>query len=137
MDLFFKTNLPLSEINVTPLVDVMLVLLVIFMITAPKLEQGVRVDLPEVTTAPLPLTTEELVLSITSDRKIYIDRYSVNIKDLKPKLELILKQRTDRSIYLRADKDVDYGLVVKALAEVRKAGVDTIGMVTEPERVKH
>ena len=136
MESFFKTNVPVSEINVTPLVDVMLVLLVIFMITAPKLEQGVKVDLPEVTAVPLPASTEELVLSITSDRKIYIDKYTVTLKELKPKLEQVMAQRTNRDLYLRADKDVDYGFVVKALAEVRKAGVDSLGMVTEPERVK-
>ncbi len=136
MEQFFKTNVPVSEINVTPLVDVMLVLLVIFMITAPKLEQGVKVDLPEVTAVPLATSKDELVLSITGDRKIYIDRYEVDIKDLRPRLEQVMSKRSSRELYLRADKDVEYGFVVKALAEVRKAGVDSLGMVTEPERVK-
>ncbi len=136
MESFFKTNLPMSEINVTPFVDVMLVLLVIFMITAPRLEQGVKVDLPVVTTTPLPASTDELILSITKDKKIYINRYQVSMKDLKPKLEQVMTRRANRDLYLRADKDVAYGFVVKTLAEVRKAGVNTLGMITEPERVK-
>ena len=92
MGSFLKDNLPMSEINVTPFVDVMLVLLVIFMVTAPKLEQGVKVDLPEVTTTSLTAPSDELVLSITKDRKIFINKYQVKMDDLKSKLKQIMEQ---------------------------------------------
>jgi len=135
MDVSGKDGLPMSEINVTPLVDVMLVLLIIFMVTAPKLESGVKVDLPKVTAAPLPMQSEELVLSITRERKLYLNRYQVPLGELKPKLLAILAQRANKDVYLRADQDVAYGFVVQVMAEVKAAGIGTLGMVTEPERV--
>jgi biopolymer transport protein TolR len=126
----------MSEINVTPLVDVMLVLLIIFMVTAPRLEQGVKVDLPQVTAAALPQVSEELVISVTRDRRVYLNRYAVPLSELEPKLEQILAQRANKDVYLRADKDVAYGFVVQVMAEVKKAGIASLGMVTEPERVQ-
>lgn len=135
MEMSGKDGVPMSEINVTPLVDVMLVLLIIFMVTAPKLEQGVKVDLPRVTAAALPEVSEELVLSVTRDKKIYLNRYVVPLPELKPKLEQILSQRANREVYFRADQAVAYGFVVQVLAEVKKAGVSSLGMVTEPEQV--
>ena len=125
----------MSEINVTPLVDVMLVLLIIFMVTAPKLESGVKVDLPRVTAAALPSQSEELVLSITRDRRLYLNRYQVPLNELKPKLTAVLAERANHDVYLRADKDVAYGFVVQVMAEVKAAGISSLGMVTEPERV--
>jgi len=135
MELGGKDGIPMSEINVTPLVDVMLVLLIIFMVTAPKLEQGVKVNLPQVTAAPLAEVSEELVLSVTRDRKVYLNRYAVPLAELQPKLKLILAERANRDVYLRADQDVAYGFVVQVMAEVKKAGIASLGMVTEPERV--
>ena len=135
MEISGKDGLPMSEINVTPLVDVMLVLLIIFMVTAPKLESGVKVDLPKVTTASLPSQSEELVLSITRERKLYLNRYQVSLNELKPKLAAVLAQRANRDVYLRADKDVAYGFVVQVMAEVKATGISSLGMVTEPERV--
>ena len=129
-------SVPMSEINVTPLVDVMLVLLIIFMITAPKLEQGVHVDLPQVVTEPLPVQSEELVLSVTREQKIYINKYEIGLGDLESRLLHILEERPDRDVFLRADKDLPYGFVVEVMAEVRKAGVSMMGMVTEPERIR-
>ncbi len=135
MDVGAKDSVPMSEINVTPLVDVMLVLLIIFMVTAPKLDQGVEVDLPQVTTATLPVQTEELILTVTTDQEIYINKYKVSLDELPSKLGHILAERPNRDLFLRADKDLPYGFVVEVMAEVRKAGVDMMGMVTEPEKV--
>ena len=131
-----KSRLPISEINVTPLVDVMLVLLIIFMITAPHLEQGVPVNLPEVTTTSLPAQTEELVITITAEEKIYINRYQVGLSEIQPKMREILRHRKEKEIYLRADKTVPYGFVVRVMAELKKAGAKSIGLVTEPERIE-
>jgi len=117
-------------------VDVMLVLLIIFMVTAPRLEQGVKVDLPQVTAAALPQVSEELVISVTRDRRVYLNRYAVPLSELEPKLEQILARRANKDVYLRADKDVAYGFVVQVMAEVKKAGIASLGMVTEPERVQ-
>ena len=136
MEIGGKDGIPMSEINVTPLVDVMLVLLIIFMVTAPRLEQGVKVDLPQVTAAALPQVSEELVISVTRDRRVYLNRYAVPLSELEPKLEQILAQRANKDVYLRADKDVAYGFVVQVMAEVKKAGIVSLGMVTEPERVQ-
>jgi biopolymer transport protein TolR len=136
MEIGGKDGIPMSEINVTPLVDVMLVLLIIFMVTAPRLEQGVKVDLPRVTAAALPQVSEELVISVTRDRRVYLNRYAVPLSELEPKLEQILAQRANKDVYLRADKDVAYGFVVQVMAEVKKAGIVSLGMVTEPERVQ-
>ncbi|OGP61515.1 MAG: protein TolR [Deltaproteobacteria bacterium RBG_13_61_14] len=136
MEIGGKDGIPMSEINVTPLVDVMLVLLIIFMVTAPRLEQGVKVDLPQVTAAALPQVSEELVISVTRDRRVYLNRYAVPLSELEPKLEQILARRANKDVYLRADKDVAYGFVVQVMAEVKKAGIVSLGMVTEPERVQ-
>jgi len=136
MEIGGKDGIPMSEINVTPLVDVMLVLLIIFMVTAPRLEQGVKVDLPQVTAAALPQVSEELVISVTRDRRVYLNRYAVPLSELEPKLEQILARRANKDVYLRADKDVAYGFVVQVMAEVKKAGIASLGMVTEPERVQ-
>lgn len=136
MKIFGDNQNPMSEINVTPFVDVMLVLLVIFMITAPKLEQGVNVALPEVQAPELPVKAEELVLSITDKKEIYINKYPVEFQELAIKMRTILSQRESKEVYLRADKNVDYGFVVKVMAELRKAGAVNLGLVTEPEQIK-
>jgi len=122
-----------SEINVTPFVDVMLVLLVIFMVTAPMLEQGIDVDLPETTTQPLQMREEPLVLSVRKDGTYHLARQQIPLEELQPKLAAIFQQTDEREIYLRADKDAPYGTVVKAMAAARLAGAKTVGIVTEPE----
>jgi biopolymer transport protein TolR len=124
---------PLSEINVTPFVDVMLVLLIIFMVTAPMMQQGVDVDLPETTTQPLRLQDEPLVLTVKADGKVYLGRVEVPDKELQGKLAAILEGLDGKEIFLRADKKAPYGMVVKALAAARAAGATKLGMVTEPE----
>ena len=124
-------NQPLSEINVTPFVDVMLVLLIIFMVTAPLLQYGVEVDLPESSRQPLEIPREQVVLSIAKDRTIYVDRYKTSLSELGQKLEAIYKGKQRREIFLQADKSVPYGFVVQTMAVIRAAGIDQMGLITE------
>ena len=125
---------PLSEINVTPFVDVALVLLIIFMVTAPMMQQGVDVDLPETTTQPLRVRDEPLILTVQKTGKYYLGRREIPADELQAKLEAIFDGRDTKDIYLRADHEATYGVVVKALAAAREAGATKLGMVTEPER---
>ncbi|MBW1840428.1 MAG: protein TolR [Deltaproteobacteria bacterium] len=122
----------MSDINVTPFVDVMLVLLVIFMVTAPMMMQGVDVSLPETTSEALPSPKEHLVITINKDAKIFINDYEVTLDFLQDKLGKILEGREDREVYLRADKEIPYGVVVRAMSAVKGAGVEKLGMVTVP-----
>jgi len=127
-------NKPLSEINVTPLVDVMLVLLIIFMVTAPMLQMGIDVNLPRVKAKSINVSEEKLVLTINGKQEIYINEFKTTLPDLSAKLESIFKARTDRELFMRADKEVPYGFVVQVMSEVRKAGIDKLGMITEPPK---
>ncbi len=122
----------ISQINVTPLVDVMLVLLVIFMVTAPILQQGVAVNLPKVRAAPLTGEEQQLVVTIDPKGKLYLNDVAMKLDDLGPKLQAILKQRPDRQVFLRADQNVRYGVVAETIATIKGAGVERLGMVTEP-----
>ena len=122
-----------SEINVTPFVDVMLVLLIIFMVTAPMLEQGIDVDLPETTTQALHMRDEPLILSVKKDGTYHLARQQVPVEELEGKLRAIFEGAEEKEVYLRADKDAPYGTVVKAMAAARLAGAKTVGIVTEPE----
>jgi biopolymer transport protein TolR len=122
----------ISQINITPLVDVMLVLLVIFMVTAPILQQGVNVDLPEVSSGPLEGTDEQLVVSVTSEGRVLLNDRPLKEDELRQRLAAIVQTRPDRAVYLRADKNVPYGKVVAVMAAVRNAGIRKLGMVTEP-----
>lgn len=122
----------MSDINVTPFVDVMLVLLIIFMVAAPMMVQGVNVSLPEATAKQLPAGEDQLVISIDKDNRIYINDYNVSLDFLQEKLAKILKNRQDREVFLRADKGITYGMVVRVMSEVKGAGVEKLGMVTEP-----
>ena len=125
---------PRSEINVTPFVDVMLVLLIIFMVTAPLMHQGIDVDLPNTTTQQLRMKDEPLILTIDKAGKYHLGRREVSEAELAGKLEAIFEGRDSKEIFLRADENVAYGFVVKALAAAREAGATTLGMVTEPEK---
>jgi biopolymer transport protein TolR len=122
----------MSDINVTPLVDVMLVLLIIFMVTAPMMMQGVDVSLPEATAEPLDSEKEHLIITIDTKNQIFINDFQVTVDGLAEKLKKILEGRSDREVFLKADKDISYGTVVQVMAEVKGAGVEKLGMVTEP-----
>ncbi|HET57965.1 MAG TPA: protein TolR [Deltaproteobacteria bacterium] len=124
----------MADINVVPLVDVVLVLLLIFMVTAPMLQMGIDVNLPRVTARPVDVGEEKLVLTINADREIFVNRYKATLDDLNTKLESIFAARIDRDLYLRADETVPYGFVVQVMSEVRKAGVDRLGMITDPPK---
>jgi biopolymer transport protein TolR len=121
----------ISQINITPLVDVMLVLLIIFMVTAPILQQGVSVELPAVTTGLLTGEDEQLVVAVTREGRVLLNDNTVNVDELQQKLTALLQLRPDRGVYLRADKNVPYGKVVEVMAAARNAGVKRLGMVTE------
>jgi biopolymer transport protein TolR len=122
----------LSEINVTPLVDVMLVLLIIFMVTAPMIQQGVKVDLPEARAKPIEAAEQKLVLSVRADRGIFLGEAPVELAELKEKLSSNPRAQKDREIYLHADKNLPYGFVMEVMALVQAAGIPAMGMVTDP-----
>lgn len=122
-----------SEINVTPLVDVMLVLLIIFMVTAPMMTQGIDVKLPESSAPAIPSEDERLVVTITPDKKVYIDDKPVDVGELGSKLAAIHQNQAQRKgVFLRADEKIPYGFVMQVMSAIRGAGIEQIGMVTEP-----
>jgi len=124
----------MSDINVTPFVDVMLVLLIIFMVTAPMMIQGVDVNLPQTTAKEIKTSQEEpLILTVNKDKQITIEKTVIKLEDVGTKLEAILKYREDKQVLLRADTDVPYGFVVKVMAAAKRAGIEKMGMITEPE----
>ncbi len=122
----------MSDINVTPFVDVMLVLLIIFMVSAPMMIQGVDVALPEAVSKSLPSEDEKLMVTIDANGKIYINDYQISLDSLRDKLSKILEQRRQRQVYFRADKDITYGIAVRVMSEIKAAGVEKLGMITEP-----
>jgi len=124
----------ISDINVTPLVDVMLVLLIIFMVTAPMMIHGVKVNLPVTESKSIKSKEDPLIVSITKKRLIFIENYNVRLDALKGKLKKIVANRTGAEILLQADKDVPYGFVMKVMSQVKEAGISKVGMVTEPLR---
>ena len=124
---------PMAEINVTPLVDVMLVLLIIFMVTAPMMTQGVDVNLPETTAKPLKQKQRPIIVAINGKGEIFLNRVKGSRKVLFEQLQaLAAKEGTERSIFLKADKKVPYGLVVAVMADIKEAGFSKLGMVTRP-----
>jgi biopolymer transport protein TolR len=122
----------MSDINVTPFVDVMLVLLIIFMVSAPMMTQGVDVSLPKAVAKALPSEQEQLMVTIDKNHQVYINDYQVSLDSLRGKLIKILEGRTDRQVYFRADQDISYGMAVRVVSEIKGAGVEKLGMVTEP-----
>ncbi len=124
----------LSQINVTPFVDVMLVLLIIFMVTAPMMEQGVEVNLPEVADSPgLESVKEPLIVTVSRSGAISIGQTKVeSVAKLMPVLQQILKTRKEKEVFLEADRDVPYGKVVQVMAAIKGAGINKLGMVSQP-----
>jgi biopolymer transport protein TolR len=129
-----SSNQLMAEINVTPFVDVMLVLLIIFMVTAPMMVEGLNVNLPQATSEPLPSSEQEphLVVSIDAAQDVFINDFKVSIDFLKEKLSKVLETRTNRAVFIKADKDIPYGIVVRVMSEVKAAGVEKLGMLTMP-----
>ena len=123
----------LSDINVTPFVDVMLVLLVIFMVTTPMMIEGVEVNLPKTTTKHLDTRDEPLMVTVNNKKEIFLQSYKIELDSLETKIKKIFEARRDKEILLRADRDVPYGFVIKVIATIKRAGIERLGMVTEPE----
>lgn len=122
----------LSEINVTPLVDVMLVLLIIFMVTAPMMQQGIEVDLPQAAAKALESKEEQLILTIARNKRIYLNKQSLKFEELRHMLRALYSKRSNKEIYLRADSNVAYGFVVRTMAEIKGAGIEELALITEP-----
>ena len=124
----------MSEINVTPMVDIMLVLLIIFMVTAPFIQQGVDVDLPQTNAPAINVDEERLILTVRKDRKIFIGRDEILFDEFEEKLAANPKLQDEKELYLHADRDLPYGFVVDIMARLTAAGVENLGMVTDPVR---
>jgi biopolymer transport protein TolR len=124
-----------SDINVTPLVDVMLVLLIIMMIVAPLLQQGVAVTLPVATnTSEKPETQEQTVLAITADKRLFVNAVQVAEQDLPRRMEQVLEEKKEKIVIIKADEDVEYGAVMSAMDTLRAAGIEDMGLITETRR---
>lgn len=131
-----KSSLLMSQINVTPFVDVMLVLLIIFMVTAPMMQTGLDVNLPKVEAAAVSSQDEPLVVTIDRAKRVYLNGRQFKRKELTEKLAAIAAENKDRMVLLRADEAVPYGIVMGAMADIRKAGIIKVGMMTDPEEAR-
>lgn len=125
---------PMSEINVTPMVDVMLVLLIVFMVAAPLLTVGVPVNLPQTRTEPLQGDDEPLTITVQEDGSVFLQDTEVAVEELVAKLLAIGENGYDERIYVRADKDIDYGSVMRVMGTISRAGFSRVGLVTETPR---
>ncbi len=123
---------PMSEINVTPLVDVMLVLLIIFMVTAPLMQQGVKVDLPQAAAEAVSSTEKKLVLTVTKDQKVYLGTSEIPLDRISELLAANEKLKADKELYLHADQQLPYGVVVQVMAAAKKGGAENLAMITDP-----
>lgn len=123
---------PLSEINIIPLVDVMLVLLIIFMIAAPMMQQGLPVELPKVTAKPLPSKEDVQVVTITRDKGVMLNDKRLDVRDLKAAVQFLFANKSTKELFLKADSSVPYGFVVTCMGIIREAGVEKVNIVTKP-----
>ena len=123
----------LSEINVTPLVDVMLVLLIMFMVTTPLMQQGIEVDVPKTSSTGVEMTDEPFLIVIHKDKRIEAGKAKLELSTMREKLKAIFKSRKNKQVYIQADRQVDYGIVAEAMAEIRSAGITNIGLITLPK----
>jgi biopolymer transport protein TolR len=122
----------MSDINVTPLVDVMLVLLIIFMVAAPMMMQGMDVQLPQTQSKTMESQEERLVITLNKKQEIFINEYRVSREELLEKLKAIYHNKKEGEVFLRADRSLPYGFVVQVMSDIKAAGIDKLGMVTEP-----
>lgn len=123
----------ISEINVTPMVDVMLVLLIIFMVAAPMMQQGIEVDLPKTSPSGVSTNEEPFTLVVKQNRTIFAGTAQISIAELQSKLTAIFETRKNKQLYIQADRRVDYGVVAEVMGEARAAGITNIGLITEPK----
>lgn len=133
---FSKKRKVLAEMNITPMVDIVFVLLIIFMVAAPMIEQGVDLDLPATETVPIESPKDKFVLRVLDNEKIYVDKIEIKIKDLEDKLKFNNRLQKEGEIYLYASKKLSYGYVVRIMAIAKKAGIAKISMVTEALEVE-
>ena len=122
----------MGDINVTPFVDVMLVLLIIFMVTAPMMTHGVKVDTPQTTHGQMDVDAKSLMISIDASGQVFINDAQLKASELREKLPVILDVKQVKEVYIKADKSLPYGVVMHVMAQIRDAGIEKIGMVTEP-----
>ncbi len=122
----------MSEINVTPMVDVMLVLLIIFMVTTPMIQQGLKVNLPETKAAPIEGSDKKIVITIDVQKNVSIGEVKIPIEQLEEKLRANAKLQADKELFLNADRDVNYGTVVDVMGAAQRAGITNVGMITDP-----
>jgi biopolymer transport protein TolR len=121
----------MSDINVTPLVDVMLVLLIIFMVAAPMMMQGMDVQLPQTQAKAISSQEERLVITLNKKQEIFIDQYRVSRDELREKLKILYQNKKEGEVFLRADRSLPYGFVVQVMGDIKSAGIEKLGMVTE------
>ena len=127
-----RSNRFLSEINVTPFVDVMLVMLIIFMVTAPMMQEGVDVNLPQAKGKSLPTKEKRMTVTVTNKKEVYLNSRKVKLSDLEDKLKKVFRERVDKELFLKADEVVPYGFVVRVMSHIRSAGIEQLGMITIP-----
>jgi biopolymer transport protein TolR len=130
---FKREYRPMADINVTNLVDVVLVLLIVFMISAPMMQAGVEIDLPKASESPRDVSAG-IVISIDKNQEIYIDQYKIPMDQFESRLKTIREVKKFRPIFIRADRSVPYGVVIELMARIKKMGIENVGLVTEPER---
>lgn len=128
-----SSRVVMSEINVTPFVDVMLVLLIIFMVTAPMMQQGLDVNLPKTASTGVALNEDPFVLTIDASGKVKAAETTINVSDMREKMKAIFQTRKNKQVYIQADKKVDYGVVAEVMGEVRAAGIFNISLITMPK----
>jgi len=129
-----RRNPPMSEINVTPFVDVMLVLLIVFMVTAPLLTVGVPIDLPDSQAKPLEGQTEPLTISVDNEGRVFLQDTEITIEELIPKLTAVAEQGVEERVFVRGDRTVDYGTVMRVMGRLNSAGFRRIALVTDMEQ---